>query len=146
MLCANTTKKVYCSCVLWEIRVSGIFLLGAFERLQKWIVLLVGFLLVVKVKHFVLLDGDHLSIVYISVIVCIKNSHQFLQLLSCHRNASFLHTVHELCPGDLFTVVFVQLTEEVHYTESPQFYVLQQQVQNILRQTKKCIGLSVYCE
>ena len=112
--------------VLQRVNSLGFFLLRTFKRLQKWIVLLVSLLLVVKVKHFVLLNGDHFSVVDISVVVRIKDSHEFFQLLPCHWDACFLNAVHELCPGDLFTVVFVQLSKEVHHPESPEFYVFQQ--------------------
>ena len=105
---------------------SCLFLLSALKRLQKWIVLFVCLLLVIKVKHIVLFNSDHFSVVDVAIVVCIKYPHQFLQLLSCHGDACFLDTVHKFRPGDLFTIVLVQLAKEVYNTQASELYVLQQ--------------------
>ena len=57
---------------------SGLFLLGALKGLQLLVVFLVHFLLVIKVKHIVSFNGDHLSIVDGSVVVCVKDSDELL--------------------------------------------------------------------
>ena len=124
----NTTEDIFYMLSYSRVRqkCSCLFLLGALKRLQKWIVLFVCLLLVIKVKHFVLFDSDHFSVVDVAIVVCIKYPHQFLQLLSCHGDACFLDTVHEFRPGDLFTIVFIQLTKEIYNTQASELYVLQQ--------------------
>ena len=105
---------------------SCLFLLSALKRLQKWIVLFVCLLLVIKVKHIVLFNSDHFSVVDVAIVVCIKYPHQFLQLLSCHGDTCFLDAVHKFRPGDLFTIVLVQLAKEIYNTQASELYVLQQ--------------------
>lgn len=124
----NTTEDVFDILSYSRVtqRCSCLFLLGALKRLQKWIVLFVCLLLVIKVKHVVFFNSDHFSVVDVAIVVCIKYSHQFLQLLSCHGDACFLDTIHEFRPGDLFTIVLVQLAKEVYNTQASELYVLQQ--------------------
>lgn len=124
----NTLEDVFCMLPYSRVtqKCSCLFLLGALKRLQKRIVLFVCLLLVIKVKHVVFFDSDHFSVVDVAIVVCIKYPHQFLQLLSCHGDACFLDTIHEFRPGDLFTIVLVQLAKEVYNTQASELYVLQQ--------------------
>lgn len=124
----NTTEVIFYMLSYCSVRqkCSCLFLLGALKRLQKWIVLFVCLLLVIKVKHVVLFNSDHFSVVDVAIVVCIKYPHQLLQLLSCHGDACFLDTIHEFRPGDLFTIVLVQLAKEIYNTQTSELYVLQQ--------------------
>ena len=82
----------------------------------------------IEVKHLVLFDGDHLSVLNHTVVVRVQNSDQFFELLSCHWNAHFFNTADEFCFGDFFTIVLVELSEKIHDAEASEFYVLQQKI------------------
>ena len=117
----------------------GLLLLRALKGQQEWVVFRVRLLLVVEVKHLIFFNGHHFSVINCAVVVSVQDANQFLELFSGHGNASFLDASHELRPGDLLVVVFVELAEEVHHTQTTKLDVFQQEVQNILAK-KKTIG------